>query len=390
VADLVVRRIGRLTTWGQPVIPDAAIVIRAGRVSWVGADRELPAGDRDIAELDAQGAAVLPGFVDCHTHCVWAGDRRADFVGRLSGDDYSPGGIATTVAATRRATYDELLAAARDRVRAMSRHGTTTVEIKSGYGLTTADEMRILDVIGDLAATQGQHTESTYLGAHVVPPGRERDDYVDEVIAALPEARRHGARWCDVFCDVGAFTVDEARRILTAADQHGLGTRIHAEQLAHTGAAQLAAELRCASADHLDKATEDDARALAGAGVVAVVVPVASLYTRSAEWAHGKLLHDAGCTIAIATDCNPGTSWCESMPYAMQLAALGMGLSVDTVLKAGTLGGAQALNLADAGHLGIGARGDLVLVTSDHESDVIAHLGANPINRTVVHGSLFD
>jgi imidazolonepropionase len=390
VGNLVIRHIGRLTTWAGPVIADAALVIRDGRVAWCGEDRATPVDAFDAPELDAEGAAALPGFVDCHTHLVWAGSRRDDFIGRLSGASYSPAGIASTVAATRAASYDELLAAAAHRVQTMVRHGATTIEVKSGYGLTTHDELRILDVAADLGAAEAPRITTTYLGAHVVPPDRDRDEYVDDVVTGLPDAKAHGAQWSDVFCDDGAFTVDETRRILTAAKECGLGIRMHAEQLAHTGAAQLAAELRCASADHLDKVDDDDARALAQAGVVAVVVPVASLYTRSGEWAHGRRLLDAGCTLAIATDCNPGTSWCDSMPYAMQVACLGMGLPVETVLKAATLGGAAALRRDDVGHLGVGARGDLVLVTSDHESDVLAHVGSNPINRIVVGGTLLD
>ena len=370
------------------MLADAALVIRDGRVAWFGEDRSLPTDLDELPSFDAEGAAALPGFVDCHTHLVWAGNRREDFVGRLSGASYSPAGIASTVAATRAASYDTLLSVASDRLRTMTRHGATTVEVKSGYGLTAHDEMRILDVAADLSSAGPARVVTTYLGAHVVPPDRDRDDYVDEVVAGVTGAKLHGAAWCDVFCDQGAFTVDETRRILTTAKTQGLGIRMHAEQLAHTGAAQLAAQLGCASADHLDKVTDDDARALAAADVVAVVVPVASLYTRSGEWAHGRRLLDAGCTLAIATDCNPGTSWCDSMPYAMQVAALGMGLPVDVVLRAGTLGGAQALRLDDVGHLDVGARGDVALVTSDHEADVVAHVGSNPIKQIVVGGTL--
>jgi imidazolonepropionase len=381
--DLVVRNIGRLTTWHAPVVVDAAVVIRAGVVDWAGPQRDLPGGLDEMPELDAGGAAVLPGFVDCHTHAVWAGSRRDDFVGRLSGADYSPHGIHSTVAATRTASYDELLALATQRVHAMAGHGTTTVEVKSGYGLTTDDELRILDVA---AALPGPRITTTYLGAHVVPDGRDRADYVDEVVQTLPEAVARLAQWCDVFCDEGAFTVDEARLILTAARAAGLGLRMHAEQISHTGAARLAAELGCASADHLDHVTADDAGALAAANVVAVVVPVVSLYSRSQIWGHAKLLRDAGCTLAIATDCNPGTAWCESMPYAVQLACLAMGLPVDVALRAATLGGAAALQRDDIGHLGDGARGDLVVLAADHEADLVGHLGADAVIRTVVDG----
>lgn len=386
--QLVVRNIGRLTTWREPVVEHAAVVIRDGVVAWTGADRDLPSDIDGIEELDVGGAAVIPGFVDCHTHAVWAGSRRDDFVGRLSGAPYDPGGIMTTVLATRVASDDDLVDRARERMRAMLAHGTTTVEVKSGYGLTPDTELRLLSAAHSAAAVEGINVTATYLGAHVVPPDVDREKYVGEVVATIPAAFDAGAAWCDVFCDEGAFTVDEARRILEAARAAGLGLRIHAEQMAHTGAARLAAELGCASADHLDHVTPDDARALTDAGVVAVLVPVAGLYSRSMRWEHAQLLRDAGCTLAIATDCNPGTAWCESMPYAVQLACLAMGLSVETALRAATLGGAQALRRSDAGHLGLGARGDLSVLASDHEADLAAHLGMNPVIRTVVGGYL--
>jgi imidazolonepropionase len=290
------------------------------------------------------------------------------------------------VAATRAASAAELQALAQTRLDRALATGTTTVEVKSGYGLTRADELRLLDVASSL---RGPEVVATYLGAHVVPAGRGRAAYVDEVVAALPGAAAHGARWCDVFCDDGAFTVDETRRILTAARSAGMGLRMHAEQLARTGAAQLAAELGCASADHLDHVDAADAKALAAAGVVAVLVPVCSLYSRSQRWSHAALLRDAGCTLAVATDCNPGSAWCESMPYAMQLACLAMGLPAEVVLRAATLGGAAALRRTDVGHLGVGARADLVVVDGDHEVDLIAHLGGMGVRRTVVAGTPF-
>jgi imidazolonepropionase len=384
---LVVRRIGRLTTWATPRLVDAAIVIAAGRVEWLGPDRDLPAGLGDRPELDAAGAAVLPGFVDCHTHAVWAGSRRDDVGARLDGGDYTAAGIGSTVAATRQASYDDLLALTTTRLSAMRRHGTTTVEIKSGYGLTPEAEVRMLDVAAAAAAAVGVDASTTYLGAHVVPADRDHDGYVDEVVAQLPAAVAAGAQWCDVFCDEGAFTLDDSRRILSAAGEHGLGGRIHAEQLTHTGAALLAAELGCASADHLDHVTAADAAGLAAAGVVGVLVPVASLYTRNDRWAHAAVLRDAGVTLAVATDCNPGTAWCESMPYAIQLACLGMGLGIDVALEAATLGGAKALRRNDIGQLGVGARADLIVLASDHEADIVAHLGAPAVATTIVGGA---
>jgi imidazolonepropionase len=388
-ARLVVRHIGRLTTWTRPVVEDGAVVIDdAGAVAWTGPDRDLPAGRSDSPELDAAGAAVLPGFVDSHTHAVWAGDRRDDFCARLDAGGYSPAGIASTVAATRAASTTTLSEGLAGRLRTMAQHGTTTVEVKTGYGLTHDDELRLITVVGRAAQSSGLDVTTTYLGAHVVPDGRDRAEYVDEVVATLPAAVAQGARWCDVFCDEGAFTVSEARRILLAARAVGLGLRIHAEQLTHSGGAALAAELGCASADHLDHVSAADAAAMAAAGVVGVLVPVASLYTRSGSWQHADVLRGAGVTVAIATDCNPGTSWCESMPVAIQLACLQMGLPVEAALRAATLGGAAALRRTDVGRLGPGTAGDLIVLDSDHEVDVAAHLGVNPVRHTVSAGEV--
>ncbi len=378
-ADLVVRRIGRLLPMSGDLVEDAALVVRDGDVTWLGPDAALPAGLPEAPELDAGGACVVPGFVDPHTHLVWAGSRRDDFVGRLAGEPYTPGGIHSTVRQTRAATDTDLAALVAGRVAAMWANGTTTVEVKSGYGLTPADERRLLDVAAAVT------TEVTYLGAHAVPPDRDRDDYVAEVIATLPDVR---ARWCDVFCDDGACTVDAARRSLTAARAAGLGLRIHAEQLARTGAAELAAELGCASADHLDYLDAAGAAALAGAGVVGVLLPACALTMRHGRWDAARVLRDAGATIALGTDCNPGTSWCESMPYAVQLGCLGYGLSVAEAFRAATAGAARALRRTDVGHLGVGARGDLAVLDADHEADVVAHLGARAVRRTVIGGTL--
>jgi imidazolonepropionase len=384
--SLVVRNIGRLTTWTRPRLNLAAMVISDGVVEWVGVDRNLPPDISDRPELDAAGAAVIPGFVDCHTHAVWAGTRRDDVRSRLSGRDYHPAGIASTVEATRKAPAEDLLAFTTGRLETMRDNGTTTVEIKSGYGLTPQSETALLKIARSAALEVGISAATTYLGAHVVPDGRDQAEYVEEVVARLPMAAAAGATWCDVFCEEGAFSVGDARRILLAAAMHGLGTRIHAEQLTNSGGALLAAELGCASADHLDHVTPEDARALARAGVVGVLVPVASLYTRSERWSHAAVLREAGVTLAVATDCNPGTAWCDSMPYAVQLACFGMGLAVDEALEAATLGGAMALRRRDIGHLDVGARGDLVVLASDHEADLVAHLGVQVTATTVVGG----
>ena len=385
--NLTVRGIGRLLTMTGDPLAAAAVVVRDGRVAWVGPDADLPAGAPE-EQLDAAGSCVVPGFVDAHTHLLWAGVRRGEFVARLAGTAYDGGGIRTTVAATAQASDEELLALAAGRAAAAVSHGTTTMEVKTGYGLTPDAELRLLRLVGELAGRTPLRLEATYLGAHVVPAGRDRDDYVAEVLATLPAAAAGGARWCDVFCDEGVFTVEEARRILTAARAEGLGLRLHAEEIARTGAAGLAAELGCASADHLEHVSPEDARAMAAAGVVGVLLPTVTLSLRSQAWGHAAVLREAGVELALATDCNPGTSWCESMPYAIQLACLAMGLSVDEAFRAATVGAARSLRRDDVGHLGVGAHGDLAVLAAEHEADVVAHLGGRPVTRTVVGGTV--
>lgn len=383
--NLTVRHAGRLLTMTGDPVAGAAVVIRDGRVAWTGPDAALPV-DAPAEQLDAEGACVVPGFVDAHTHLLYAGVRREEFIARLAGSTYDGGGIRTTVAATAAATDDELLDLALARARRALASGTTTMEVKTGYGLSPDAELRLLRLVRELAVRTPLRLEATYLGAHVVPAGRDRADYVDEVVATLPAAAAAGARWCDVFCDVGVFTVEEARRILLAARGHGLGLRLHAEEIGRTGAAGLAAELGAASADHLEHVSAQDARAMATARVVAVLLPTVTLTLRSQAWGHPAVLRDAGVELALATDCNPGTSWCESMPYVVQLACLAMGLSVSESIRAATLGGAHALHRSDVGHLGVGAWGDLVVLEAEHEADLVAHLGGPAVRTTVVGG----
>jgi imidazolonepropionase len=392
--DLLVRRIGRLFTMDPAdsgtttPVTDAAVAVRDGRVVWSGADADLPSDlfPGSVDELDAAGAVVLPGFVDAHTHLVWAGTRREEFVARLAGQTYDGGGIRTTVAATTSAGFDELVALAGERIDAAVAGGTTTLEVKTGYGLTPTEELRQLDVVVALAERGPARLEATYLGAHVVPAGRDADDYTEEVIATVPAAVEHGATWIDVFCDEGVFTVDQARRILQAGAAAGLGLRLHAEEIAHTGAAGLAAELGCASADHLEHVRAADAAAMAAAGVVGVLLPTVTLSLRTFAFGQYAVLRDAGVELALSTDCNPGSSWCESMPYAIQLACLVYGMPVADALRAATLGGAHALRRDDVGHLTAGAHGDLVMLATDHEADLVAHLGAPAVAATVIGG----
>lgn len=369
------------------VVRDGALVIIDGVVRWVGADHELPGEHAGLPELDAGGAAVVPGFVDAHTHAVWAGSRREEFLARMRGERYDGGGIVTTVAATAEASDEELLALASGRLRSALTNGTTTLEVKTGYGLHPEAELRLLDVITALADRAHQHVEPTYL-VHVPPPAVDRTEHVAATAAALPEAAMRGARWCDVFCDAGAFSVEEARLLLRAAAAAGLGLRLHAEQLSRTGAANLAAESGCASADHLEHVDRGGAAAMAAAGTVGVLLPTATLSTRGSAWETAQVLREAGVTLALGTDCNPGTSWCESMPYAIQLACLLLGLSVEEAFAAATRGSARALRLDDAGHLSPGARGDVVLLDAEHEADVVAHLGAPAVRTTVIAGRI--
>jgi len=388
--DLLVRGIGRLLTQageqqaGEPLAGPAAVLVRGGRVVWTGAERAVPGGPA-APELDAAGGCVLPGFVDPHTHLVWAGSRRAEFVARLAGERYDGGGIASTVAATTAAADGDLLRLAAARVATMVGNGTTTVEVKTGYGLTAAAELRLTGVVAELARRVPARVAATFL-AHLVPAGADRTAHVAALAAALPAAARRGAAWCDVFCDRGAFDLAETALLLGAARAAGLGTRLHAEQLGHTGAARLAAEYGCASADHLEHVDPAGARAMAAAGVVGVLLPTATLSTRGRHWDSAQVLRAAGVTLALGTDCNPGTSWCESMPYAIQLGCLLLGLTVPEAVRAATRGGAAALRRDDIGHLGVGAHGDLAVLAAEHEADLVAHLGARPVRHTVIGG----
>ena len=387
--SLVVRNIGRLLTMAADsdvgLIEQAAVLIVDGDVIWVGPERDLP-DHADCPELDAAGACVVPGFVDPHTHAVWAGTRTEEFAARMRGERYDGGGIRTTVVATRAAGHDELVRLTTGRVHAMLAAGTTTAEIKTGYALEPWAEVALLDVIAEVARKTPMRIEATFLGAHAVPPDRERVAHVRDVIDHLPAAVEHGARWCDVFCDVGAYTVDEARQILRAAAAAGLRTRLHAEQLARTGAAELAAECGCASADHLEHVDEAGAAALARRGVVAVLLPTATLSTRGRAWDSAQVLRDAGVTLALGTDCNPGTSWCESMPLAVQLGCLLLGMTVEKSFLAATRGAARSLRRSDVGRLLPGTRGDVAVLEAAHEADLVAHLGAPSVRATVVGG----
>lgn len=390
MSDLFLTGIGQLTTNTGPALTDAVVAVENGIVTYAGPAADAPdqTGDR----VDCDGRAVLPGFVDAHTHLVFAGDRSDEFGRRLAGESYreiaaTGGGILATVEATRSASEAELFDLAAGRVWRMIRTGTTTIEIKSGYGLDTMTEIRLLAVARRIGEELPVNVRTTFLGAHSVPAEykTDREGYVDLVVEEMLPAVAGLADYCDVFVEEGVFTVDEARRIFIAASGHGLGARVHAEQLGRSGGAALAAEIGAVSADHLDNATTEDAAALASAGVSAVLVPGAS-YTLQSQQAPGTALIDIGCNVALATDCNPGTSFFESMSPIISIAVVQMGLTVDQALRAATRGGAISLGFEDRGWIGPGARADLIVLDAPNTTHIPYRPGANLVTQTFIDG----
>jgi imidazolonepropionase len=342
---------------GSPlgVLAGAAIVVEDGRFAWVGPATAAPAADERV---DVAGRTVVPGFVDSHAHLVFAGDRSAEFAARMSGTRYDGGGIATTVAATAAASDDELRALLTGRVAEMAAQGTTTVEVKSGYGLSVEQEARALRLAGEVTA------ETTFLGAHVVPPGRDRAGYVELVTGAMLAACAPLARWIDVFCEPAsahAFDGDESRAVLTAGAAAGLGLRVHGNQLSAGPGVRLAVELGAASVDHCTYLTDADVDALAGGDTVATLLPGVEFSTRS-PYPDARRLLDSGVTVALATDCNPGTCYSSAMPFVIALAVREMRMTPAEALWAATAGGARALRRDDVGVLRIGARADLAVL----------------------------
>jgi imidazolonepropionase len=388
--DLVLTGISELVT-NDPrsgsrlgVIEDAALVIRDGQVAWVGIGGDLPVRYHEIPELPCEGRAVIPGLVDPHTHLVFGGERSDEFAMRLQGATYleiqaSGGGIASTVAATRAESPTDLLTSAIDRAGQMLEHGTTTIEIKSGYGLDLATEVTSLEVARQVGEALPVDVVTTFLGAHVVPPefSADRSGYL-RLLEGMMTAVSATATYCDVFCDEGAFTVPEARQVLAAGSRHGLRPRLHANQLGNTGGVELAIELEAVSADHLEHISEQQAQALANSAVVAVLCPTASWSIRAPQ-APGKMLWDLGATVALATDCNPGTSFVVSMQLVIAVACLDMGLTLDQALWSATRGGALALEEPNKGRLRPGDFGDVVVL----ESDSYRHLAYRPDRNLV-------
>ncbi len=359
--------IGELTTHDPAhggVLHDAALVVEGGSVAWTGPASDAPAADTAV---DLGGRAVIPGFVDSHAHLVFGGDRAQEFAARMTGQRYEAGGIRTTVAATRAATDEQLSANLARLVSEMHRQGTPTIEVKSGYGLTVHDEAR------SLAVARQVTEETTYLGAHVVPEGTTPDEYVDLVTGPMLEACAPHARWVDVFCEKGAFDADQARAILAAGIAAGLGGRLHANQLGPGPGVRLACELGLAAVDHCTSLAPEDVDALVDTGTVATLLPGVEFSTRS-PYPDARALLDAGVRVAVATDCNPGSSYTSSMPFCVALAVREMGMSPAEAVRAATLGGAWALGRDDVGHLRPGASADLAVL----EAPSAIHLAYRP------------
>jgi imidazolonepropionase len=382
VTTRVVRHIAELTTNDSSLgdhsvmgrLVNAALVHDDGRVLWVGPDDEAPDADEVLV---AANGAVIPGFVDSHTHLVFAGERSDEFEARMAGRHYDGGGIRRTVEATRAASTEVLRGLAGARAAELRASGVTTVEIKSGYELTVEGELRLLEVAGEFS------DEVTFLGAHVVPEefGQDRDGYVELVAGAMMTACAPKARWADVFCDRGAFSVDESRAILLAARDAGLELRLHGNQLGDTGGVALAVELDAASVDHCTFVRDDDVEQLAASSTVATLLPGADFSTRSAYPSARRLL-DAGVVVALATDCNPGTSYVTNMGFVIALAVREMGLTFDEALWAATRGGATALRRDDVGHLGVGARADFVVLDAPRAAHLAYRPGGAVVRRT--------
>jgi imidazolonepropionase len=408
-ADFLVRNASEVLTCAGPAprrgaaqadarsISGAAIAAHQGRIVFIGFESLLPHEVTlapDATVVDAGGGAVVPGFVDPHTHVVFAGDRRSELRRRLTGASYEEiaeegGGILSTVLATRSANESVLAADTGRRLAEMLRCGTTTAEAKSGYGLTTESELKLLRVIRDLNTTQPIELSPTFMGAHEVPVEyrNRRHAYVDLIVSDMIPAveQEHLAEWCDVFCEKGVFTPDETREIFAAAKAAGLKLRLHADELAASGGSQLAADVGARSADHLIFVDEAAASSLAAAGVVATLLPIASFYLKLGRFAPGRMLIHRNVAVALATDVNPGGGFSPSMPFAMTLACFGMGLTFEEALVGATINAAYALDRHEiVGSLEPGKKMDAVIV--DGPAIDLIRVGADTIRAVIKKG----
>jgi len=386
---------GPVTAADIGVVASGAVAAREGRIVWVGAEADIAVAldvPDDALVVDAEGAAVVPGLVDAHTHVVWAGERAAEYGMRLAGATYlevqeAGGGINSTVRATRAASEEELAALALRRLDSFLRHGTTTLEMKTGYGLTLEDERKQLRA-GKIAHPANR--VHTVLAAHLTPEeysGRD-NEYVDLVCDEILPALAGQAEFADVFCDEGAFSVAQSRRVLEAGRALGYRLKIHAEELAHTGGTALAAELGAVSADHLIHITGEDIAALRAAGTVAVLLPGTS-YTLHTTFAPARELLDAGVTIALASDFNPGSCYCENLQLMVSFACQELRLTPAEALRAATMGGAAALGLqGEVGSIEVGKRCDLVLLAATSHQELPYHYGVNLASGVIADGEV--
>jgi len=357
-------------------LADAALVYTDGKISWVGEKTKAPAAD---SLIDADGGSVIPGFVDSHTHAIFAGDRLQDFLARMNGTRYASGGIETTVAETRAATNESLRNHLENVVTEFTEHGITTFEIKSGYGLDVDTELKLLRIAKEFT------DETTFLGAHVIPSefANDRRGYIDLVKGKMLEAVAPYAKWIDVFCDNGAFTVEEAREIILAGQAKGLLGRLHGNQLGDTGGIELARELGLASVDHCTYATDVQLESLAHSKTVATLLPGAEFSTRS-PYPDARRFFEKGVKVALATDFNPGSSYISSMPFVMAIAVRDMHFTPEQALVAATKGGADALRRTDVGHLGVGARADIVILDVPSFEYIAYRPGTQLIKKVLV------
>jgi imidazolonepropionase len=378
----VITHIGELVTNAPDAhdllgtIRDAALVVDGTTVAWVGAAVDAPDADQMV---DAGGRALLPGFVDSHSHLVFAGDRGEEFAARMAGRPYAAGGIRTTVAATQAATDEQLTSHVARLVAEMRRQGTTTLEIKSGYGLTVQDEAR------SLAVARQFTEETTFLGAHVVPDGTTPEEYVALVTGPMLEACAPHARWIDAFCEVGAFDEDQARAVLVAGRAAGLKGRLHANQLGEGPGVRLGVELGLTAVDHCTHLSDADVAALADSGTIATLLPGVEFSTRQ-PYPDARALLDAGVRVALATDCNPGSCFTSSIPLCIALAVREMGMTPAEALHAATATAAAALDRSDVGRLVPGARADLVMLDAPSHLHLAYRPGVPLVTGTWVGG----
>jgi imidazolonepropionase len=383
---------------GYGTIRDGALAVRDGRIAWVGPRCDLPSGWRAGTEHDGQGAWLMPGLIDCHTHLVYAGNRADEFEMRLAGTSYEKiakdgGGIASTVRATRAASEDDLVAEGAVRLRRLVAEGVTTVEIKSGYGLDTANELKMLRAARRLGEACGVCVKTTFLGAHALPPefsGRA-DDYValvcDEMLPAVAAANLADA--VDAFCESIGFTAAQTARVFDAARRHGLPVKLHADQLSDLGSAQLAAKYGALSADHLEYTSVDSVRAMAEAGTTAVLLPGAFYFLREAQQPPIEMLRRHRVPMAIATDCNPGTSPCTSLLLILNMACTLFGLTPEEALAGATRNAAKALGAEhEMGRLAPGLFADLALWNISRPAELAYAFGANPCVGRIARGFL--